>query len=132
MPRTEVLAIEGAKQVEQVKVRNNQTGASHNLPADHLFVFVGARPATGFADAALCLDEKGFIKTGNTLNTEELTTADWPLERRPMMLETSCPRIFAAGDVRAGSVKRVASAVGEGSICLQFVHAALQELEGDT
>ena len=72
-------------------------------------------------------DAKGFIKTGADITAEELATAKWPLTRPPFLLETSLPGVFAVGDVRAGNVKRVASAVGEGSIAVSFVHQALRE-----
>jgi thioredoxin reductase (NADPH) len=73
------------------------------------------------------LDNKGFIKTGADLSSEELAEVQWSLTRRPYLLETSLPRVFAAGDVRAGNMKRVASAVGEGSIAISFVHQLLRE-----
>ena len=76
---------------------------------------------------AVELDAKGFIKTGTDLSREELSSARWPLARPPHLLETSVPGVFAVGDVRGGSIKRVASAVGEGSIAISFVHRALQE-----
>jgi thioredoxin reductase (NADPH) len=75
----------------------------------------------------VALDENGFVKTGPDLDAQSLLAARWPLERAPHSMETSLPGVFAAGDVRAQSVKRVASAVGEGSICVQFVHRVLQE-----
>ena len=75
----------------------------------------------------MVLDDKGFIKTGPDLSPEELSAAKWPLVRRPYLLETSLPGVFAAGDVRGGNIKRVASAVGEGSIAISFVHQLLKE-----
>ena len=87
----------------------------------------GANPNTGWLKGCVVLDNKGFIKTGPDLSPEELTGAHWPLTRRPYLLETSMPGIFAAGDVRGGNVKRVASAVGEGSIAISFVHQTLRE-----
>jgi thioredoxin reductase (NADPH) len=87
----------------------------------------GAEPSTKWLDGCVTLDERGFIKTGPDLSPEELRTAKWPLTRPPHLLETSRPGIFAVGDVRAGNIKRVASAVGEGSIAVSFVHQALQE-----
>ncbi|MET0533340.1 MAG: hypothetical protein ABW171_03870, partial [Steroidobacter sp.] len=74
------------------------------------------------------LDEKGFVRTGADLRADELKDARWPMQRQPYLMETSLPGVFAVGDVRSGSVKRVASAVGEGSICVQFVHRVLREL----
>jgi thioredoxin reductase (NADPH) len=87
----------------------------------------GADPNTRWLDGCIALDDKGFIKTGPDLSTENLSAAGWPLMRQPYLLETSLPGVFAVGDVRGGSIKRVASAVGEGSIAISFVHQVLQE-----
>jgi thioredoxin reductase (NADPH) len=130
LPYTQVERIEGEHRISVLVVRDNRDGTLRRLEISHLFIFIGAVPATDFADDHLALDEKGFIKTGNALSDDELGSAGWTLSRRPYLLETSCPRVFAAGDVRAGSVKRVASAVGEGSICVQFIHQTLSEDAG--
>lgn len=130
-PHTEVVRINGEESVASLTVTDNQSGTERDMAANHLFVFIGAAPASGFAGSAIAQDSKGFIKTGPDLSPAELSGAGWPLERKPFLLETSCPRIFAAGDIRSGSVKRVASAVGEGSICVQFLHTALAELSND-
>ncbi len=87
----------------------------------------GAEPSTEWLQGCLACDEKGFIKTGADLTKEELDAADWPLARAPHTLETSLPGIFAVGDVRAGSMKRVASAVGEGAAAVALVHRAIRE-----
>jgi thioredoxin reductase (NADPH) len=87
----------------------------------------GAVPNTAWLDGCIALDEKGFIKTGSDLSQADLVRARWPLARAPHLLETSLPGVFAVGDVRGGSIKRVASAVGEGSIAISFVHRALAE-----
>jgi thioredoxin reductase (NADPH) len=87
----------------------------------------GAIPNTRWLANCLALDARGFIKTGSDLSPEDLAAAHWPLARPPYLLETSLPGVFAVGDVRAGNVKRVASAVGEGSIAISFVHQVLQE-----
>ena len=87
----------------------------------------GADPATHWLDGCVALDAKGFVKTGSALSDEDLRDAEWPLARRPLLLETSLPGVFAVGDVRGGNVKRVASAVGEGSISIAFVHQVLGE-----
>ena len=87
----------------------------------------GAVPSTGWLDGCVSLDDKGFIKTGPALSADDLAAAQWPLKRDPHLLETTLPGVFAVGDVRAGNVKRVASAVGEGSIAVSFVHQVLAE-----
>jgi thioredoxin reductase (NADPH) len=87
----------------------------------------GADPNTHWLDGCIALDSKGFIKTGPDLSPENLSAAGWPLARQPHLLETSLPGVFAVGDVRGSSIKRVASAVGEGSIAISFVHKVLQE-----
>ena len=87
----------------------------------------GADPNTRWLDGCIALNNKGFIKTGPDLSVENLDAAGWPLARQPYLLETSLPGVFAVGDVRGGSIKRVASAVGEGSIAISFVHQVLQE-----
>ena len=88
---------------------------------------MGGVPNTGWLDNCVALDAKGFIKTGSELSPEDLSSARWPLPRPPFLLETSLPGVLAVGDVRGGSIKRVASAVGEGSIAISFVHQILQE-----
>src|SRR5437763_3666186 len=93
----------------------------------HVFAMTGAVPSTRWLAGCLALDAKGFIKTGPDLSPEDLATARWPLGRTPHLLETSLPGVFAIGDVRARSLKRVASAVGEGSIAIAAVHQVLHE-----
>jgi thioredoxin reductase (NADPH) len=124
---TELVGLDGTGHLEQVMWRNNQTGGEEKKNIAHVFVMTGAKPNTGWLNRCVVLDGKGFIKTGPELSQEELIEARWPLTRRPYLLETSLPGVFAAGDVRAGNVKRVASAVGEGSISISFVHQALKE-----
>jgi thioredoxin reductase (NADPH) len=87
----------------------------------------GAAPNTGWLDGCIALDNKGFIKTGQDLSQENLSDLRWPLVRQPHLLETSLPGVFAVGDARGGSIKRVASAVGEGSTAVSLVHKVLQE-----
>lgn len=127
MPHTEIAALAGDKNLEQVTWYNNQTGATETKSISHLFLMTGAVPNTVWLDGCVVLDGKGFVKTGPDLSSEELAAAHWPLKRRPYLLETSLPGVFAAGDVRYGNVKRVASAVGEGSIVISFVHQFLRE-----
>ncbi|MEM6796291.1 MAG: FAD-dependent oxidoreductase [Acidobacteriota bacterium] len=126
MTHTEVQSARGDQKLESVTLLDNRTGDQRDLELQHLFIFIGAQPATSFLPEDIQLDSRGFVKTGNDLDLESLTEA-WPLKRQPYLLETSCPGVFAVGDVRSGSVKRVASAVGEGSVSVQFVHRFLSE-----
>ena len=127
MPQTEIVALEGSNHVERVRWQNRETGNAEDHDIRHVFVMAGALPNTGWLGGCLALDGNGFIKTGPDLSPEELATARWPLARAPYLLETSLPGVFAVGDVRGGNIKRVASAVGEGSIAVAFVHQALHE-----
>ena len=107
--------------------RNSATGEQGTLAVGHVFVMTGAVPNTGWLDGCVALDSKGFIKTGPDLSHDDLAAARWPLARPPHLLETSLPGVFAVGDARAGNIKRVASAVGEGSIAISFVHQVLRD-----
>jgi thioredoxin reductase (NADPH) len=124
---TEIEALEGETHVERVRWRSSATGAVETRPIRHVFLMTGAVPNTVWLGGCLALDDKGFVKAGTDIGAEELASARWPLARRPYLLETSLPGVFVVGDVRCGSVKRVASAVGEGSICVQLVHKVLAE-----
>lgn len=126
-PHTEVDRIVGESAIEGLALRDNRTDETSTLDASHLFIFIGARPGTAFVRGQLALDDKGFILTGDALGADTLERHGWALERPPHLLETSCPRVFAAGDVRSGSIKRVASAVGEGSVSVQFIHSVLDD-----
>ncbi len=126
-PQTEIVAVEGGDHLESVQWRNNQTGQTEEQKISHIFVMTGANPNTRWLNGCVALDDKGFIKTGLDLSPESLSAASWPLMRQPHLLETSLPGVFAVGDVRGGSIKRVASAVGEGSVAISFVHKVLQE-----
>lgn len=125
--RTQIVALEGEQELQRVHWRDEQSGAieAHNI--EHVFMMTGAVPNTAWLDGCIVVDEKGFVKTGTDLSPEELSASDWPLSRPPYLLETSRPGIFAVGDVRGGNVKRVASAVGEGSIAVAFVHQVLRQ-----
>jgi thioredoxin reductase (NADPH) len=127
LAHTELTALDGDTHLERVTWRNNQTGKTESKNIAHVFVMTGADPNTDWLGGCLVLDGKGFIKTGTDLTAQELHDAHWPLARRPYLLETTSPGVFAAGDVRDGNVKRVASAVGEGSIAISFVHQVLKE-----
>jgi thioredoxin reductase (NADPH) len=124
---TEIVALEGGNHLERVRWRNAQTGDIETHDIRHVFLMTGAVPGTQWLDGCVALDAKGFIKTGPDLSQDDLATAHWPVARVPLLLETSLPGVFAVGDVRAGNIKRVASAVGEGSIAISFVHKALHE-----
>jgi len=125
--RTEIVSLEGNGHLERVGWRDNESGRVETHGIRHVFTMTGAVPSTGWLAGCLTLDAKGFIKTGPDLSPEDLAAARWPLARAPHLLETSRPGVFAVGDVRAGSLKRVASAVGEGSIAIAAVHQVLHE-----
>ena len=124
---TELIELAGEAHLEHVRWRHNDTGAVEDHDIRHVFIMAGATPATQWLGTCLALDAKGFIKTGPDLSQEDLSEAAWPLARAPFLLETSLPGVFAVGDVRAGNLKRVAAAVGEGSIAVSFVHRVLAE-----
>jgi thioredoxin reductase (NADPH) len=118
---TGIEALEGNGSLERIRWRDVNTGAAENHEIRRLFVMTGAEPNTGWLNGCLALDGNQFIKTGMDLGEA------WKLRRPPYLLETSLPGVFAVGDIRSGSVKRVASAVGEGSMAVQFVHRVLAE-----
>jgi len=124
---TEVVALDGNEHLERVTWRNNQTGQTESHHIAHLFSMTGAVPNSAWLSGCVTCDQAGFIKTGLDLTTEDLAKARWPLKRSPYLLETSMPGVFAVGDIRGGNLKRVASAVGEGSIAVSFVHQVLAE-----
>lgn len=126
-PNTEIVRLEGSGHLERVLWRNNRTGAAETRDIRHVFLMTGAVPNTAWLEGCVALDAKGFIKTGPDLSAEDLAARKWGLARPPHLLETSLAGVFAVGDVRAGNVKRVASAVGEGSIVISFVHRFLHE-----
>ena len=122
----EVTACQGDGRLDTLTLRDRSTNEENDVPATWLFVFIGAVPRTEWIKDLVAVDDQGFVLTGPDLRKEHLK--DWPLERDPWMLETNVPGIFAAGDVRHESVKRVASAVGEGSVSVHFVHRHLASL----
>ena len=124
---TAITALEGGDHLERVCWRDHQTGTSETHAIRHVFAMTGAVPNTRWLEGCVALDTQGFIKTGPDLSPEDLAAARWPLARAPHLLETSLPGVFAVGDVRGGNIKRVASAVGEGSIAVAFVHQVLRE-----
>jgi thioredoxin reductase (NADPH) len=123
---TEIVALDGGMHLEHVTWRDKKTGETSAHDIRHVFIMAGASPRTGWLESCLALDEKGFILTGRDLDLVR-NDHNWALQRPPQMLETSLPGVFAVGDVRAGNVKRVASAVGEGAIAIHLVHRALAE-----
>lgn len=124
--RTEITACRGTERLEALGLRHNETGATDTVPANHLFVFLGAAPRTDWLRDVVACDPGGFILTGPDLAACD-RLKDWPLERSPYLLETSVPGVFASGDARRDSIKRVASAVGEGSVAVHFMHQFLAE-----
>jgi thioredoxin reductase (NADPH) len=127
LTHTEIVALEGDGHLERVRWRDNSNGNIETHDVRHVFMMTGAVPNTRWLERCLVLDDKGFIKTGPELSQADLSAAGWPLTRPPYLLETSRPRVFAVGDVRGGNIKRVASAVGEGSIAVAFVHQVLHQ-----
>ena len=123
--RTEIVSLEGNGHLERIAWRDSKNGRIETHGIRHVFTMTGAVPSTGWLQGCVALDTSGFIKTGPDLSPEDLATARWPLARAPHLLETSLPGVFAVGDVRSGSVKRVASAVGEGSIAIALAHRVL-------
>jgi thioredoxin reductase (NADPH) len=124
--QTEIVGLEGRGRLERVRWRDNRRGRTETTDVEHVFVMTGAVPNTDWLNGCVALDDKGFVKTGPDLSADDLTSFSWPLKRQPYLLETSRPGVFAVGDVRARNVKRVASAVGEGSIAVSFIHKVLQ------
>lgn len=125
--RTEIVGLEGNGHLERVSWRTGPRGDIETHDIRHVFTMTGAEPSTKWLAGCLALDAKGFLKTGPALTADELAAAKWPLRRQPYLLETSIPGVLAVGDVRSGSTKRVASAVGEGSIAIATVHQVLAE-----
>jgi len=123
--RTEIVGLDGTNHLETVRWRDKNTGREETHAIRHVFMMTGAVPNTAWLGGCIALDEKGFVKTGPSLTQEDLAVRRWPLPRAPQLFETSLPSIFAVGDVRSGSMKRVASAVGEGSTAISLVHQAL-------
>jgi len=126
--RTQIEALEGQDWLERIRFRHLDTGVVETLPIRHVFMMTGADPHTDWLQGCVRLDAKGFIKTGADLSPEDVLEGHWPLARPPYLLETTIPGVFAVGDARSGSTKRVASAVGEGAMCVQLVHRVLAEI----
>ena len=126
-PHTEITGLHGAECLERIELTDNRTSESRTVDIQHAFIFIGANPNTEWLPSEIARSENGFVRTGRDLEPEELDPELWTTGRAPYLLETSIPGVFAAGDVRSGSTKRVASAVGEGSISVSFIHQVLAE-----
>ena len=125
---TEVIAAEGSDHLERLTLRDTSTGATETADAQWLFLFIGAAPLTDWLDGVVDRDERGFVVAGPDLSVEGDRPHGWELDRAPYHLETSVPGVFVAGDARAESAKRVASAVGEGAMAVMLVHRYLEKL----
>src|SRR5439155_395178 len=125
---TEVVEVHGDDHLERLTVRNTSTGDLETVEAGHLFVFIGAAPRTDWLDGVVIRDDRGFVVAGPDLAPGGAPLPGWILDRPPFHLETSVPGVFAAGDVRAESAKRVASAVGEGAMAVMLAHRYLEQL----
>ena len=117
---TEITELVGEERLEAIRCRMNASEETTDMPIRHVFLFLGAEPNTAWLKECVALDDRQFVLTGT-----QIPKGAWPLERPPHFLETSKPGVFAVGDVRSGSVKRVAAAVGEGSAAIQSLHAVL-------
>lgn len=126
--RSRVTAVQGDDRLRSISIACDASGEEQTLPANSLFIFIGAEPCTGWVDGVLERDQRGFLLTGPDLTREGKRPKGWQLDRDPGLLETNVPGIFAVGDVRHGSIKRVASSVGEGSVAIQFVHQYLSKV----
>jgi thioredoxin reductase (NADPH) len=125
---TNVVAVEGEEHLESISMKNSETGETETAPVGALFIFIGAAPKTNWLNGVVERDERGFILSGPDLSRNGKRPKGWALDRDPFLLETNVPGVFVAGDVRHGSIKRCASAVGEGSIAVQFVHQYMRKV----
>jgi thioredoxin reductase (NADPH) len=123
---SEVTSVTGTDHLDAIAITNNTSGESDTVPADAMFIFIGAVPHTDMVKGVVALDEAGFIYTGQDLMREGRRPRNWTPRRDPFHMETSVPGIFAAGDVRHGVIRRVASAVGQGAVAVSLVHKYLE------
>jgi thioredoxin reductase (NADPH) len=128
-PKTKITEARGSNKLEELELANIENCETEIKPADALYIFIGAKPFTEWLELDILKDDKGFIETGRELKKYGNFEKVWKQKRDPYLLETSCPGIFAAGDVRSGAMNRVASAVGEGSMAISFVHKYLAEVK---
>lgn len=128
-PNTEIVGLQGQRSLESVVVKDRITGHTAKELVRALFLFIGAHAKSDWLGKFVALDNNGFVCTGQSISVDTLAQENWPLNRLPSLYETSKPYIFAVGDLRSGSIKRVASSVGEGSVVISFVHQGLQELQ---
>jgi thioredoxin reductase (NADPH) len=122
---TQVVEAHGQERLEAISIACGHSGTIDRVPATSMFIFIGAQPKTDWLEGVVERDPRGFVVTGSDLLHGGRPPKNWSLDRDPYLLETSVPGVFAIGDVRQGSVKRVASSVGEGAIAVQFVHQHL-------
>jgi len=127
--RMEIIEAKGDEQLQELVLNNIDTNQQQTCPASALYIFIGAKPFTEWIQLDIIKDDKGFLETGRDLKIYDDFTKIWKEGRDPYLLETSCPGIFAAGDVRSGAMNRVAAAVGEGSMAISFVHKYLAEVK---
>jgi thioredoxin reductase (NADPH) len=125
---SEIVGVSGDEHLERVRIADRAAGTEEEVLTSWLFVFIGAAPYTDWLPKEVLRDDRGFVLTGPDLVVDGELPADWPLERHPYFLETSVPGVFAAGDVRGQSVKRVASAVGEGAMAVTLIHRYMEML----
>lgn len=125
---SEVVGAGGDDHLERLRIADRKAGTEEEVTTSWLFVFIGAEPCTEWLPKEVLRDDKGFVLTGPDLVTDGTLPGDWPLDRQPFFLESSVPGVFAAGDVRGQSVKRVASAVGEGAMAVTLIHRYIERL----
>jgi thioredoxin reductase (NADPH) len=126
---SEIVEAHGGDHLEEVSVHCSQSGETNKVAANYLFIFIGARPRTEWLEGVVVRDKHGFILTGSDLARDNgKRPRGWTLDRDPFLLETNVPGVFAVGDVRKGSIKRVASGVGEGSVAVSFIHQYLSKV----